>query len=38
MKAIACALVAAAIGITVTSAALAAQYTLIIPASGASPK
>jgi hypothetical protein len=38
MKAIACALVAAAIGITVTSAALAAQYTLIIPASGGKPE
>jgi len=38
MKAIACALVAAAIGITVTSAALAAQCTLIIPASGGKPE
>lgn len=39
MKAIACALVAAAIAITVVaSAALAEQHTLIIPASGGKPE
>jgi len=38
MKATACLLIAAAIGINIASAALAADYTVIIPASGGKPE
>jgi len=38
MKAIACALVTAAIGVTLASAGLAAQGTIVIPASGGKPE